>query len=139
MGSRSFRSLRMDEVLARAMTRKPEPIEWDETTTTAAAVPEGSPGRGGSLDAHRALNDREPESGMRVLSLGRSLQQLSPGAWSIELRPPRAVRRLRPQGGRAGGVGSNRTTKSSSSRSSCASRSSSWNPFDGWMFYLKSR
>jgi ATP-dependent Lon protease len=31
---------RMDEVLARAMTRKPEPIEWDETTATAAAVPE---------------------------------------------------------------------------------------------------
>jgi len=31
---------RMDEVLARAMTRKPEPIEWDETTTTATAVPE---------------------------------------------------------------------------------------------------
>jgi ATP-dependent Lon protease len=28
---------RMDEVLARAMTRKPESIEWDETTTTAAA------------------------------------------------------------------------------------------------------
>jgi len=28
----------MDEVLARAMTRKPEPIESDETTTTAAAV-----------------------------------------------------------------------------------------------------
>src|SRR5438270_24269 len=34
---------RMDEVLARAMTRKPEPIEWDETTTTAAAVPEKAP------------------------------------------------------------------------------------------------
>jgi ATP-dependent Lon protease len=34
---------RMDEVLARAMTRKPEPIEWDETTTTAAAVPEEAP------------------------------------------------------------------------------------------------
>jgi ATP-dependent Lon protease len=31
---------RMDEVLARAMTRKPEPIGWDETTATAAAVPE---------------------------------------------------------------------------------------------------
>ena len=31
---------RMDEVLARAMTRKPERIEWDETTTNAAAVPE---------------------------------------------------------------------------------------------------
>src|SRR4029434_3280730 len=29
---------RMDEVLARAMTRKPQSIEWDETTTTAAAV-----------------------------------------------------------------------------------------------------
>jgi ATP-dependent Lon protease len=34
---------RMDEVLARAMTRKPEPIEWDETTNTAAAVPEELP------------------------------------------------------------------------------------------------
>ena len=34
---------RMDEVLARAITRKPEPIEWDETTTTAAAVPEEAP------------------------------------------------------------------------------------------------
>ena len=34
---------RMDEVLARAMTRKLEPIEWDETTTTAAAVPEEAP------------------------------------------------------------------------------------------------
>ena len=35
---------RMDEVLARAMTRKPEPIEWDETTTTiATAVPDETP------------------------------------------------------------------------------------------------
>jgi ATP-dependent Lon protease len=34
---------RMDEVLARAMTRKPEPIEWDETTTTATAVLEEAP------------------------------------------------------------------------------------------------
>jgi ATP-dependent Lon protease len=34
---------RMDEVLARAMTRKPEPIAWDETTTTAAAGPEEAP------------------------------------------------------------------------------------------------
>src|SRR3974390_3391469 len=31
---------RMDEVLARAMTHKPEPIEWDDTTTTATAVSE---------------------------------------------------------------------------------------------------
>src|SRR3981081_1746170 len=31
---------RMDEVLARAMTRKPGPIEGEQTTTTAAAVPE---------------------------------------------------------------------------------------------------
>jgi ATP-dependent Lon protease len=28
---------RMDEVLARAMTRKPEPIEWDETAAAAAS------------------------------------------------------------------------------------------------------
>src|SRR5213596_234504 len=34
---------RMDEVLARAMTRKPEPIKSDETTATAAAVPEEAP------------------------------------------------------------------------------------------------
>jgi ATP-dependent Lon protease len=34
---------RMDEVLARAMTRKPRPIEWDETTSTAAAAPEETP------------------------------------------------------------------------------------------------
>ena len=34
---------RVDEVLARAMTRKPEPIEWDETTTTAATVPKEAP------------------------------------------------------------------------------------------------
>jgi len=34
---------RMDEVLARAMTRKPEAIEWDETTIIAAAVPEEAP------------------------------------------------------------------------------------------------
>ena len=27
----------------RAMTRKPEPIEWDETTTTAAAASEATP------------------------------------------------------------------------------------------------
>ena len=33
----------MDKVLARAMTRKPEPIEWDETTTTATAVLEEAP------------------------------------------------------------------------------------------------
>jgi ATP-dependent Lon protease len=34
---------RMDEVLARAMTRKPKPIEWDETTTTAAVASEATP------------------------------------------------------------------------------------------------
>jgi ATP-dependent Lon protease len=31
---------RMDEVLARSLTRVPDPIEWDETTTTATAAPE---------------------------------------------------------------------------------------------------
>jgi ATP-dependent Lon protease len=34
---------RMDEVLARAMIRKPEPIEWDETATTAATVSKEAP------------------------------------------------------------------------------------------------
>jgi ATP-dependent Lon protease len=34
---------RMDEVLARAMTRQLEPIEWDEPTTTPAAAPEEAP------------------------------------------------------------------------------------------------
>jgi ATP-dependent Lon protease len=34
---------RMDEVLARAMTRKLEPIDWKETTTTAPAVLEEAP------------------------------------------------------------------------------------------------
>ena len=42
MISRFFDS-RMDEVLVRTMTRNLEPIEWDETTTTAAAVPEEAP------------------------------------------------------------------------------------------------
>ena len=45
---------RMDEVLARAMTRKPEPIERDETMTTAATVPKESSVRDGAstLTAH---------------------------------------------------------------------------------------
>src|SRR6476660_7414584 len=43
---------RMDEVLTRAMTRKPEPIEWDETTTTAAAVPETIEEDASGLTAH---------------------------------------------------------------------------------------
>jgi ATP-dependent Lon protease len=30
---------RMDEVFERAMTRKPEPIEWDETAIAAATAP----------------------------------------------------------------------------------------------------
>ena len=44
---------RMDEVLARAMTRKPEPIEWD-ATTTAPAVSEEAPveGEAATLTAH---------------------------------------------------------------------------------------
>jgi ATP-dependent Lon protease len=33
----------MDEVLARAMTRNLEPIDWDETPITAAGVPEETP------------------------------------------------------------------------------------------------
>jgi ATP-dependent Lon protease len=33
---------RMDEVLARALTRKPEPIEWDEATAKPIDVPDAS-------------------------------------------------------------------------------------------------
>jgi ATP-dependent Lon protease len=41
---------RMDEVLARAMLRKPVPIEWDETTTTVAGAPEE-----GSVDEEASI------------------------------------------------------------------------------------
>ena len=44
---------RMDEVLARAMARKPEPIEWDETMTTATAV-SSSRKRAGTRDYRQA-------------------------------------------------------------------------------------
>jgi ATP-dependent Lon protease len=45
---------RMDEVLARAMTRKPESIGWDETTNSAANVPKDAPVQDGAstLTAH---------------------------------------------------------------------------------------
>jgi ATP-dependent Lon protease len=45
---------RMDEVLARAMTRKPESIGWDETTNTVANVPKDAPVQDGAstLTAH---------------------------------------------------------------------------------------
>src|SRR5262249_42856210 len=55
---------RMDEVLARAMTRKPEPIEWDETTTTAPAVPEEAPveEEAATLNQHRTIAAQVPRS-----------------------------------------------------------------------------
>jgi ATP-dependent Lon protease len=43
---------RMDEVLARAMTRKPEPIEWDETTTAAASAATPVEEEASTLTAH---------------------------------------------------------------------------------------
>ena len=43
---------RMDEVLAQALTRKPEPIEWDEATAKPVDVP---PPRGRNLKRYRAL------------------------------------------------------------------------------------
>jgi ATP-dependent Lon protease len=43
---------RMDEVLARAMTRKPEPIEWDETTTAAASEATPVDEEASTLTAH---------------------------------------------------------------------------------------
>jgi ATP-dependent Lon protease len=52
-GNEAVLSSRMDEVLTRAMTRKPEPIEWD-ATTTAPAVSEEAPveGEAATLTAH---------------------------------------------------------------------------------------
>ena len=46
---------RMDEVLARAMTRKPDRVGRNHDHHSGRA--RGGPGRGGSRDAHRALND----------------------------------------------------------------------------------
>jgi ATP-dependent Lon protease len=47
---------RMDEVLAKALTRKPEPIEWDEAAAAAAAEPAAADGAieedGSALTAH---------------------------------------------------------------------------------------
>src|SRR6266581_4639348 len=43
---------RMDEVLARAMTRKPKPIEWDETTAAAASEATPVEEEASTLTAH---------------------------------------------------------------------------------------
>jgi ATP-dependent Lon protease len=43
---------RMDEVLARAMTRKPEPIEWDETAAAAASEATPVEEEASTLTAH---------------------------------------------------------------------------------------
>jgi ATP-dependent Lon protease len=43
---------RMDEVLARAMTRKPEPIEWDDTTAAAASEATPVEEEASTLTAH---------------------------------------------------------------------------------------
>jgi ATP-dependent Lon protease len=75
---------RMDEVLARAMTRKPDPIEWDETTDHSSGRARRGPGRGGTLDAHRALNDRDTGAEAAVTSqnyaggLGEAARQECP-------------------------------------------------------------
>jgi ATP-dependent Lon protease len=43
---------RMDEVLARALVRKPEPIEWDEASATTAAADKAADEDGSGLTAH---------------------------------------------------------------------------------------
>jgi ATP-dependent Lon protease len=43
---------RMDEVLARALTRKPEPIVWDEEAAKIAAAPDAADEEGSGLTAH---------------------------------------------------------------------------------------
>ena len=53
---------RMDEVLARVMARKPQPIEWDETTTAAPAAPEEAPVEEEDATLTTALNDRDGDA-----------------------------------------------------------------------------
>ena len=43
---------RMDEVLARALTRKPEPIVWDAEAAKIAAAPDAADDEGSGLTAH---------------------------------------------------------------------------------------
>ena len=43
---------RMDEVLARALTRKPEPIEWDEASAKLVTSDAGAEEEGSGLTAH---------------------------------------------------------------------------------------
>src|SRR6266436_5999939 len=80
---------RMDEVLARAMTRKPEPIEWDENKSTAAAEPEEAPveDEPSTLTAHLTIAS---QSGMRVLSLGLSVPKIRFSNNGDEIRSGRA-------------------------------------------------
>ena len=64
---------RMDEVLARALTRKPEAIEWDEEKGQADRDlgDDRAGGRGGVLDAHRAL--RRPGNNETTAALGAAV------------------------------------------------------------------
>jgi ATP-dependent Lon protease len=43
---------RMDEVLARALVRKPEPIEWDEASAKIVTSDAGAEEEGSGLTAH---------------------------------------------------------------------------------------
>jgi ATP-dependent Lon protease len=42
----------MDEVLAKALTRKPEPIEWDETKSVAGVPNTAADDEAASVIAH---------------------------------------------------------------------------------------
>ena len=74
---------RMDEVLARALVRKPEPIEWDEAAKPVATSADAR-GRGGCLGPHRALSGttrtRNGGAAAPPFSLGRPPKRAAAGA-----------------------------------------------------------
>jgi len=72
---------RMDEVLARAMTRKPEPDRVGRDHDDRSNRAQGGPGRGRSLDAHRVLNDRDTGAEAVIWIFAG----LSTGSWSIRV------------------------------------------------------
>jgi len=74
---------RMHEVLARAMTRKPEPIEWDDTTTTAAAVPERPQSRRKPRRSPRIERSQHRCRGGRHFSKPHPLGQLGDSSRSL--------------------------------------------------------
>ena len=85
---------RMDEVLQRALVRKPEPIEWDEEKAKAAASGRGRSGRGGRcLGAHRALTRQRTENRTAALATAPPFAFVSPPTQNRHVCPTARTRR----------------------------------------------